>query len=255
VDMLNSWQAGRVDDMVDWLQQTEDTSARGIAALALADLRMRLILGKGSQMEADKALEALANAFFDPELDDATMWAVTYALAIIDLPMVKEVVIDPFLKREAEPKPSAGERDRIRRRKCMAYLIGLLRWQEPEAYEFLEKRCLKGTEDIKLAAVAIFALGRLASEQDRDLLIKIAAGEFEQVLPNLPTDNLKDLAYLQRTAVTALSGVGDLSTVATLRESCKSRAPDDSGLDPRLEEALYRTSEEIYWRLNWDRSL
>jgi hypothetical protein len=255
VDMLNSWQAGRVDDMVDWLQQTEDTSARGIAALALADLRMRLILGKGSQMEADKALEALANAFKDPELDDATMWAVTYALAIIDLPMVKEVVIDPFLKREAEPKPSAGERDRIRRRKCMAYLIGLLRWQEPEAYEFLEKRCLKGTEDIKLAAVAIFALGRLASEQDRDLLIKIAAGEFEQVLPNLPTDNLKDLAYLQRTAVTALSGVGDLSTVATLRESCKSRAPDDSGLDPRLEEALYRTSEEIYWRLNWDRSL
>jgi hypothetical protein len=255
VDMLYSWQEGRVDDMVGWLEQAEDTSARGIAALALADLRMRLILGKGSQVEADKALEALANAFFDPELEDATMWAVTYALAIIDLPMVKEAVIDPFLKGEAEPKPSAGERDRIRRRKCMAYLIGLLRWQGSDAYEFLEERCLEGTDDIRLAAVAIFALGRLANERYRGRLIQIAAGEFEQVLPDLPTDNPKDLAYLQRTAVTALSGVGDLSTVVTLRESCKSRAPDDSGLDRRLEEALYRTSEEIFWRLNWDRYL
>ena len=137
----------------------------------------------------------------------------------------------------------------------MAYLIGLLRWQGDEAYDFLVNRCLKGTDDIKPAAVAIFALGRLASEEYRDLLIAIAAGEFERVLPNLPTDNLEDLAYLQRTAITALSGVGDLSTVVTLRESCKSRAPDDSGLDRRLEEALYRTSEEIFWRLNWDRYL
>ena len=46
---------------------------------------------------------------------------------------------------------------------CMAYLIGLLRWQEDEAYEFLVNRCLKGTDDIKPAAVAIFALGRLAT--------------------------------------------------------------------------------------------
>ena len=257
VDMLNSWQAGweGVDDMVDWLKHPTDVSARGIAALALGDLCMRRKLSKGRKVPPDKALAALAKAFFDPKLDDATMWAVTYALAIIDLPMVKVAVIDPFLKLEAEPKPSAGGEDRIRRRKCMAYLIGLLRWQEDEAYEFLVNRCLKGTDDIKPAAVAIFALGRLANEEYRDLLIAIAAGEFEKVLPNLPTDNLKDLAYLQRTAVTALSAVGDLSTVATLRERCKSLAPDDSGLDPNLEEALYRTSEEIFWRLNWDRYL
>jgi hypothetical protein len=57
--------------------------------------------------------------------------------------------------------------------------------------------------------------------------------------------NAEDQTYLQRKATDALAVLGDAESIALLREN----RVDPATWSPELELALYRTSEEIYWRL------
>jgi hypothetical protein len=307
VELLESWQNRQVQPLVKWLHSPSNSSAQAIAALALGDLQM---LEAEKEPAAEDALSALVDVFLrrdttpqDP-VDSETLWAVAYALAMIDLPKVKQAVIDPFFREEFDPylpsgigrssedeisrflskrsKLFGGRKRRILHYKCMAYLIGLLRWQEGKAYDFLVGLCLKASGDARLAAVAIDALGRLADQRHKPLLQCIALGRFDpdsfppaEAKPDddpcpvglawMAKAKSEDQVYLRRKAIDALADVGDLDTVTKLRSECRERRMQViEGMEgetirpdwtPALEQALYRTSEEIYWRLNWDLQL
>ncbi len=243
IELLSHWQSRNVSALVDWLHQTEDSSAQGLAGLALGDLHMQLKLHPEGQAQAQIALAALAEAFLVRKLDEATQWAVTYALATVDLPTVKEAVLDPFFGNEAAYIDSDSER--LQHYKCLAYLIGLLRWQDPAAREFLLVRCIRETEDAALAAVAIDALARLADRRDKPLLERIAMGcPDADIMPCFDHLGAQDQVYLQRKATDALAVIGDAESIARLREN----RGDAAQWSPELEQALYRASEEIYWR-------
>jgi hypothetical protein len=244
VELLNHWQSRNVAVLVDWLHQTDNASAQGLAALALGDLHMQLKLHPEDQEQAEAALAALAEAFLLRKLDQATQWAVTYALATVDLPAVKRTVLDPFFEDEAAYVRS--EQERLQHYKCLAYLIGLLRWQDPVARDFLLVRCMLEAEDTALAAVGIDALARLADRRDKAVLERIAMGcPGQEIMPCFKHLSPADQIYLQRKATDALAVVGDAESIALLREN----RGDPANWSPELEQALYRTSEEIYWRL------
>ncbi|MGD9317670.1 MAG: hypothetical protein PVG56_12590, partial [Anaerolineae bacterium] len=249
VELLRSWQDEDIDRLIRWLKAPENPGARAIAALALGDLHMQLLINRGREKEADATLRELANVFLSPDIDEPTLWAVTYALAMLDLPNIRDAVFLPFFEREREL--FVTEEQRLLHYKCMAYLIGLERWQEQKAYDFLEEDCLKGARKARLAAVAIQSLGSLADRRYKPLLDMMALGDFTGILPHVeaPPDSF---AYLQRKAIDALSKVGDLESVALLREHRRVEAMGSGSWDPELERALYRTSEEIFWRLNWN---
>ena len=250
VDLLDGWQNQRVDRLLHRFRSPDNLGAQAIAALALGDLYRQLILERDRQPDAQRILGELAQSFLNVETQGATLWAVTYALARLDLPAVKGAVLLPFFEREDELSPDEGTRDR--HFKCMGYLIGLLRWQEQQARDFLVRRCLKETRVASLAAVAISALGRLADRRDKAMLQAIALGEFGDNLPHLASAPPEDVAYLQRTAIGALASVGDLETVSMLRADRQAAGVGFSDWDPAMEQVLYRTSEEIFWRLYWD---
>lgn len=251
VELLDSWQNRRVDRLIHRFRSPENLSAQAIAALALGDLYRQLILDRDQQQEAQKVLDELAQAFLSVETRGATLWAVTYALARLDLPTVKGAVLLPFFERENELFPDEERRDR--HYKCTGYLIGLLRWQEEQARDFLVRRCMRETPVASLASVAISALGRLADPQDKSMLEAIALGEFGHYLPHLVSAPPKDVAYLQGRAIGALASVGDLGTVDVLRADRRAVRVGFSNWDPAMEQVLHRTSEEIFWRLSWDR--
>jgi hypothetical protein len=97
-------------------------------------------------------------------------------------------------------------------------------------------------------------MGELAGPEFKQRLEGIAAEPESAKLHCLSAgdDVEANRARLQRKAIEALATVGDLDTVSNLRVQCHNKPVS---LDPRLERALYRTSEEIFWRLNWDRYL
>lgn len=244
IELLNHWQGRNVAALAGWLHQTDNASAQGLAALALGDLHMQLKLHAEGQELAELALAALAEAFLLRQLDQATQWAVTYALATVDLPAVKRAVLDPFFGDEAAYVHS--EAGRLQHYKCLAYLIGLLRWQDPAARQFLLVRGMLEAEDATLAAVSIDALARLADRRDKPVLERIAMGcPGKEIMPCFKHLSPEDQVYLQRKATDALAVVGDAESVALLREN----RGDPANWSPELEQALYRTSEEIYWRL------
>ncbi len=244
IELLNHWQSQNVDALAGWLYQTDNASAQGLAALALGDLHMQLKLHPDGQQQAEAALNALAEAFLLRKLDQATQWAVTYALATIDLPAVKRAVLDPFFSDEAAYAQS--EEERLQHYKCLAYLIGLLRWQDPIARQFLLQRGMLEAEDAMLAAVSIDALARLADRRDKPVLERVAMGcPDSDIMPCFKYLSPADQVYLQRKATDALAVVGDAESIALLREN----RGDPANWSPELEQALYRASEEIYWRL------
>ncbi|HSN75952.1 MAG TPA: hypothetical protein VL334_12830, partial [Anaerolineae bacterium] len=117
IELLNHWQSRNVAALVGWLHQTDNSGAQGLAALALGDLHMQLKLHPDGQPQAEAALSALAEAFLLRKLDQATQWAVTYALATVDLPAVKGAVLDPFFSDEAAYVHS--EEERLQHYKCL----------------------------------------------------------------------------------------------------------------------------------------
>ncbi|HSN75792.1 MAG TPA: hypothetical protein VL334_12015, partial [Anaerolineae bacterium] len=67
----------------------------------------------------------------------------------------------------------------------------------------------------------------------------------KEILPCFKYLSVPDQVYLQRKATDALAVIGDAESIALLREN----RGDPANWSPELELALYRASEEIYWRL------
>lgn len=241
VTLLQQWQNQDTASLIQHLEQPRNEAIEGLAALALGDLAMQLRPSRPA--ESDLAVQTLGNALLRTDLKPASQWATAYALATVDLPAVKRAVIEPFLDQEAA-MPQTPEANQIR--KCLAYLIGLLRDQDARSRDFLVMRCIGATADPTLAAVAIDALARLADRRDKPLLEHIAAGQPDAgEMARFKSFNRTDQIYIQRKAIDALASVGDADSIALLRES----GSDPGQWSPKLEEALYRASEEIYWRL------
>jgi hypothetical protein len=270
-EMLEAWVDGRVDVLAGRLQKAASVAEQGIAALALGDLYGRLVLGASpdDQWMASQALNALTAQFQNPATLDDTMWALTYALSMIDLPTVRRALVEGGLwagvgdQTRALPLPQETEEtkepekrvaaffrewsERGSRKKFLAYLIGLTQWQEQPALDFLREQCLRQNRDqCMLAAVAIEALSWVGSPaQDVLTLEKIALFRWEGVL-GLQELSPEDREYLQRKAIEALANLGDLSSVERLRKGER-----NAKWTPGLERALFVTSEKIFWRMRW----
>lgn len=242
-ELLYLWQSRDVPLLIEWLDQDVNTSAQGLAAMALGDLHMQLKLSPEGQPAAQQAIDALADKFLHGEMDEATHWAVAYALATVDLPTVRQAVLIPLLNNLDTLLPP-GARG-LQQLKCLAYLIGLVRWQSPEARAFLLERCIRDAADPNLMAVAIDALARLADTRDRLLMEAIAQGEPPaDAAPHFASFSAPNQQYLRRKAIDALASLGNEDSLANLRQ----RRGGPAGWNQDLEQALYRTSEEIFWR-------
>jgi hypothetical protein len=222
-----------INPLIEYLQ-VEDKSLRSATALILGDLQPQLQAMPAHQLEAALIMEHLVDAFFDPKTDDVTLWAVAHALAMLDTMMITESVIERALAaREAEPN--------LQQDKCLAYLMGRIRSQESGVRAFLVEHCIKKSDDMRLWATAIEALGWLAHLKDKTLLETIACGQFEKVTPQYSFFKEYQL-YLQGRAIEALSHVGDLESLTKLQAAKVNWIAE-------LRRVFYRTSEEIYWRL------
>ena len=242
-ELLYLWQSRDVPLLIEWLDQNVNTSAQGLAAMALGDLHMQLKLSPEDQPAAKQAIDALACKFLTGEMDEATHWAVAYALATVDLPTVRQAVLIPFVTNlDGLLRPAE---EGLQQLKCLAYLIGLVRWQDQQARTFLLERCIRDTTDANLIAVAIDSLARLADTRDRPLMEAIALGRPPaEAAPSFAGLSAYNQNYLRRKAIEALTSLGNEASLANLRQHRGDRA----GWNQELEQALYRTSEEIFWR-------
>ncbi len=242
-ELLYLWQSRDVPLLIEWLDQDVNTSAQGLAAMALGDLHMQMKLSPEERAGAQEAMDALATKFLAGEMDEATHWAVAYALATVDLPTVRQAVLLPFLSDlDTLLRPTD---EGLQQLKCLAYLIGLVRWQDQLARTFLLERCIRDTTDTNLIAVAINSLARLADTRDRALMEAIALGQPPaETAPCFAGLSTYDQNYLRRKAIDALASLGNATSLVNLRQHRGDRA----GWSQDLEQALYRTSEEIFWR-------
>ncbi|MEZ4770894.1 MAG: hypothetical protein R2844_21060 [Caldilineales bacterium] len=242
-ELLFLWQNRDVSLLIEWLDQDLNTSAQGLAAMALGDLYMQLKLSPEGLPAAQQAIDALAAKFLTGEMDEATHWAVAYAMATIDLPTVRQTVLQPFLDNlDTLLRPGVSGLQQL---KCLTYLIGLVRWQDQQARTFLLQRGIRDTSDPNLMAVAIDALARLADTRDRPLMESIALGQPSvEAVPHFAGLTKAHQQYVRRKAIDALASLGDATSLANLRQN----RDDTAGWSQDLEQALYRTSEEIFWR-------
>lgn len=219
----------------------DDLTLKAVAAFALADLQAQFSSLSQRRAEADSILKQLITAFFDLETDEASLWVITQALALLDTTAITKSIILHMLQDPAFIE-SRHQAEVVQRDKCLAYLIGRIRSREKLARIFLINRCLKESSDVRLWATAIEALGLLADKRDKSLLETIAIGQTGEI--NATFSFLKPhQQYVQNKAITALSALGDLDTLAKLRQH-------RINWQPALRRAFYSTSEEIYWRLS-----
>lgn len=230
-EVMALWKAKDVEGLGDVLH-AEETGTQSIAAFALGKLQT-----KG-------AVDLLVETFLEPEVPSDTRWAVTDALALLDPAVVTRRAILPLLDEEAAEREEIDRKTWNRRNhwyERMAYLAGKIRAQHPEIRAFLD-RCLYEFTGVWLKAKAIRSLGSMYARGYKELFEQIAVGDFGGVAlrASMPED---ETVYLRRKAIQALAHIGDRDTLTRLRANRTAWCPE-------LERALYRTSEEIRWRLS-----
>lgn len=260
--MLKQWLSGDVTELIKTFSNNTDIAAQSIAAMALGDLwgRLSLSASQEDKKNARDALRELKDKFKETDTHEETMWAVAYALAMIDLPTVKRALVTNNLWMKGDQEGSTALptdeeltdffgrwQQQAKRHKFLAYLIGLSRWRDQQSLAFLREPCLKQNEgQVSAAAVAIEALSLVGSPlEDVDLLKNIALGKWKTI-PGLKQVRASDHKYMQRKAIDALADLGDDAAVDKLRQHimCSSK------WTPELERALFITSEKIFWRTN-----
>ncbi len=248
LDLFEQWDKEAIEPLVQ-LIGTASEALESLAALVLGDLRAQFENLDDPELNAlsEQITACLIEAFFSFSLSQPMLWAVTHALSMLNSIDVDRQVILPFIEQEARGElhfeGEEAERARIRWHKCMAYLIGSIRSQEPAAHQFLLERCLKQFPDHRLWISVIDALRRLADQHYKGLLEDIACGDFSQFASDGDELEGKRVEYLQRRAIEALAGIGDGDTLEKLRQSSFNWSDD-------LRQVFYRTSEEIHWRLS-----
>ncbi|MDM8532036.1 CHAT domain-containing protein [Anaerolineales bacterium HSG25] len=215
-----------------------------IAGMILGDVYNHFRRTPDGSTPRQLIFEALRAAFFKAigKISPITRWCVTQALAMLESKRVIKTVIKPFLEKKKTYKDENYEHY-----KCMAYLIGQISYQDKEAYNFLLIDCLGQNENSSLWVLAIEALGYLTTTAtSRKKLESIATGEFfvkeGRLLTKFPRH------HIQRKAFEALGYIGNEETLARLQQS-------EVKTMHQLQRAFYRTSEEIYWRLQQQKRL
>jgi hypothetical protein len=248
LDLFKQWNNEAIEPLVQLIGAAPE-ALESLAALVLGDLRAQFENLDDPELNAlsEQITICLIDAFFSFRLSQPMLWAVTHALSMLNSIDVDRHVILPFIEQEARGElhfeGEEAERARIRWHKCMAYLIGSIRSQEPAAHQFLLERCLKQFPNDRLWISVIDALRRLADQRYKGLLEDIASGDFSQLAPDGDELEGKRAVYLQRRAIEALAGIGDGDTLEKLRQSSFNWSDD-------LRQVFYRTSEEIHWRLS-----
>jgi hypothetical protein len=159
---------------------------------------------------------------------------------MVDTTTITARVLRPVL--EAIQKRDPGEQAKwLGRDKCLAYLIGLIRAQEPAAHDFLVDHCLS-IKDTRLWLTAMEALGRLANLEDRQLLVGIAAGNICGQSLDKYFPDAGDRYHIRRKAIEILAEIGDADTAKALHE-------EGVGLEKPLTQSYYQATSEIYQRL------
>lgn len=229
--LYREWQAGNIDKLIA-LTQHADQTIQALAVYALGDLQSK------------EAIDALIQLFHEPALSSATRWAVTDALTRLSPTTLIFRIITPLIDEDMAAITQVPEEIWANREEWyahIAYLIGTLEEQEPVLIEFLG-RCLSNIPGYWVTVHAIQSIGALYLRQHKTTLENIALGDFSELRlgKRLGKD---EQSHLKIKAVEALANVGDQESLQRLRA-------DRPEWDPEWEQALFRTSEEIYWRLN-----
>jgi hypothetical protein len=231
-EVLYFWDRGDVEALSTRLRAEDDVGLQALAAFALGDL------------QTPQAMGILIAAFLDFHSQSHIRWALTDALALTDPTVVTQRAILPLLDADAAEREGLNP-DVWKRRadwyERLAYLIGMVRAQEPIPRQFLE-RCLGEFTDVWLTAKAVQSLGWMYERSYKDLFERIALGDFGDGIALSDKASEWDTKYLQRKAIEALANIGDRDTLTRLRA-------ERTDWGPELERIFYWTSEEIYWRL------
>lgn len=254
--LFDGWLERKTVELISLLNG-KDVGVQGLAAMALGDLHGYFTAASYVEAshanEAKRALRVLLEAFNGLEtMPEPTRWAVAHALIHLDDPDAITRVIDKFLaqssKRKTPPKKQAAQY------RCVAYLIGRLRLQDPKYHDFLIDNCLKHSTDPQLWRITIESLGWLADPQDRKLLEEIAIGSYDIFETDLQRKHrqtakaaVKEL--LQQYAVTALATVGNRDTIDELRKHLSSKTDQPLTWHTGYKLAYFETSEQIHWRM------
>jgi len=128
----------------------------------------------------------------------------------------------------------------------LAYLAGQIRSREEKVLQFLDNCVLKWLR-VSLKGRAIKAIASIYKPADgarflqyKQLFQQLAAGDLSGIPLTQPVDP-GDSIYLQFSALEALCEMGDLATLAFLREKRQVWPAE-------LDRQFFLTSEEIYWR-------
>jgi HEAT repeat protein len=240
--LFNLWSKADVPGLKQLYGAAVDLGIRAIVALAMGDIASQSMLSQDAEVEKD-ALAFLKTAF---EANDSTTplpvrWAVADALAMTDPNWVTSQVVRPAIK-DATGRPNGVQEEWLNRDKCLAYLIGLIRSQEPEAQTFLVEHCLKQVHDTRVWITAIAAIGRLANRDSRQLLQSIAMDAFFDQRLEEYIANKNDRLHVRRKALEVLADLGDRGSVQALQ---------DAGLDQDQElfETFYWMTSAVYQRI------
>ncbi len=228
-ELLGHWIDGDVAAIEEHLLGG-DARVRPVAALLLGLLR---------RPEAD---DCLIEQFHRSESDQTLGWALTDALTLVDPARVAKEAILPFVDPEsgaARQFTGASRAAQRGRRRQIAYLVGRLKPRDPWVRRYLD-HCLRELTDVPLKGYAIRAFGELLDTGQKDLLERLALGDFTGVATSRRWPE-RDRIWLRQVAIETLALIGDLATVERLRRERRSDQP----WTPELELALFRTAEEI----------
>ncbi|MGE5155495.1 MAG: CHAT domain-containing protein [Bdellovibrio bacteriovorus] len=207
-----------------------DEQVRPVAAFLLAMLR---------RPEAD---DRLIEQFHRTDTGQATSWAITDSLSLVDPARVAKEALLPYIDPgSGAPRRFTGASPRLQRdrRRQIAYLIGRLKLRDPWARRYLDLS-LRERPDVALKGYAIRAFGDLLDTGQKDLLERLALGDFTGIATGRRWAE-RDLLWLRQVAVETLGLIGDPGTLERLRRQRRADQP----WTPELELALFRTAEEI----------
>ena len=264
VRLFGSWEKADIADLVErYLQideqgkkrygESDDWGIEAIAALATGDLISQSIMSEEMAAEnniplshkedEESPLKTLWDKFSagDEETPLPVRWAVADALAMVNSAWVTKKVAENAKERSASRPAENHKREWVNQDNCLAYLIGLIRLQEPEAQTFLVDHCLKKSDDARVWITAIDSIGQLANRESRIRLERIASGEFGDRSLAERFGKPSDRTHIRRKALEVLAELGDEESIIALR-----KAKVDQ--DEELSETFYWMTSAIYQR-------
>jgi hypothetical protein len=232
VETVLAWQKFTTNpEAISCLLVRDDPRISPIAAFALAQ----------SDREEDR--RTLISAY-DRLQDLDVKWGVVEALSGLESGWVHDNVVKPWIQQAASVSDGSDEI----RRAHICYLIQTSSLADAEALDFIAA-CLRDGSPW-LQGRALRGLAKLQDEKVeawlRPLAEQILAGDRTRIDSQRMKVNAKQLAEatLRRSALVALSDIGDVHSLDVIRSS-RTSANDDY----ELRQVSFHVAEEIYWRL------